>query len=100
MSELLKPPAIPSAILNFFASQPDFSAVAGDMAEEFQQRAQRVGATAAKRWYWRESFRNAFALTAREFYQTPGRTIFIAFASLLAVSIVTLLFVVISLHLR
>ena len=43
MSELLKPPAVPVAILNFFASQPDFPAVAGDISEEFHQRAQKLG---------------------------------------------------------
>jgi hypothetical protein len=88
MTELLKPPVIPSAILNFFSTQPDFPAVAGDMAEEFQQRAQSLGAATAKLWYWRESFRNAWALTAREMYRTPARTIAIAFGGLLAVNIV------------
>jgi hypothetical protein len=100
MSELLKPPVIPSAILNFFSTQPDFPAVAGDMAEEFQQRAQSLGAAAAKLWYWRESFRNACALTAREMYRTPARTIVIAFGGLLAVSIVTGLYVFISFYPR
>jgi hypothetical protein len=100
MSELLKPPVIPSAILNFFSTQPDFPAVAGDMAEEFQQRAQSLGAAAAKLWFWRESFRNAWALTAREMYRTPARTIVIAFGGLLAVSIVTGLYVFISLYPR
>jgi hypothetical protein len=89
MSELLTPPVIPSAILNFFASQPDFAAVAGDMEEEFQQRAQRVGARRAKLWYWRESFRNACALTARELYRTPARTAVIAFGGFLAVNMAT-----------
>jgi hypothetical protein len=100
MSELLKPPVIPSAILNFFSTQPDFPALAGDMAEEFQQRAQSLGAAAAKLWYWRESFRNACALTAREMYRTPARTIVIAFGGFLAVNIVTGLYVFISFYPR
>lgn len=99
MSEPLKPPAIPSAVLNFFSGQPDFHAIAGDLAEEFQQRTQSAGAGAAKLWYWRESLRNAFALTARELYRTPVRTIFIAFAGLLGVSIISGLYIVVSLHL-
>ena len=65
MSEYLKPPVIPTAILNWFSCQPDFPAVAGDLAEEFQQRVETMGATRAGRWYWWESFRNACALTAR-----------------------------------
>jgi hypothetical protein len=89
MSELLKPPVVPLAILNFFASQPDFPAVAGDISEEFHQRAHNSGADAAKRWYWREAFRNAFALTRRELLRTPVRTTLIALGCFLAVNIVT-----------
>jgi len=89
MSELLKPPAVPVVILNFFASQPDFPAVAGDISEEFHQRVQRSGADAAKRWYWREVFRNAWALTARELLRTPVRTTLMALSCFFAVSIVT-----------
>jgi hypothetical protein len=100
MSELLKLPVIPSAILNFFSSQPDFPAVAGDMDEEFQQRAQRMGAARAKLWYWRESFRNACALTAREMYRTPAPTVGIAVGAFLAVNIVTGLYVFISFYPR
>jgi hypothetical protein len=88
MSELLKPPTVPVAILNFFACQPDFPAVAGDISEEFHQRAQKSGAKAAKRWYWREAFRNAWALTAREFLRTPLRTTLVALSCFLAVSLI------------
>jgi hypothetical protein len=95
MSELLKPPADPAAILNFFASQPDFCAVAGDISEEFHQRAQSSGANAAKRWYWHEAFRNAFALTWRELMRTPFRTFGMTLACFLAVNIVTVLYLVV-----
>jgi len=91
MSELLKPPAVPVAILNFFASQSDFPAVAGDISEEFHQRAQKSGVKAAKRWYWREAFRNALALTWRELSRTPVRTTSIAFGCYLAVTLVPVL---------
>ena len=87
MSELLKPPAIPAAILNFFASQPDFPAVAGDISEEFHQRVEKSGANAAKSWFWHEAFRNAFALTWRELARTPVRTTLIALSCFIAVSI-------------
>jgi len=89
MSELLKAPAIPLAILNFFSQQPDLPALMGDIGEEFQQRAQSAGANAAKRWYWREAFRNSFALTRREVLRTPVRTAFMALGCLMAVNMVT-----------
>lgn len=96
MPELLKSPAIPTAILNFFANQPDFSALAGDISEEFQQRALVSGAAAARRWYWREAFRNAWALSAREMLRTPVRTLLMAAACLIAVSLLTGLYLAIS----
>ncbi len=89
MSELLRPPAVPVAILNFFASQPDFPAVAGDISEEFHQRAQSSGAKAAKRWYWHETFRNALALTWRELLRTPVRTTLLALGCFFAANIVS-----------
>lgn len=88
MPELLKPPVIPTAILNFFASQPDFPAVAGDISEEFHQRIQASGGKAANAWYWREAFRNALALTWREMRRTPILTTIVAFGCYLAVNFV------------
>ena len=93
MSELLKPPTVPSAILSyFFSNQSDFAAVIGDMGEEFHQRVQNKSSSvrAAKFWYWREAFRNALALTAREVFRTPIRTLIVAFGCLAAVNAVTL----------
>lgn len=95
MSELLKPPTVPSAILNyFFSNQPDFAAVIGDMSEEFHQRVQSKSSSlqAAKFWYWREAFRNAMALTAREAFRTPIRTLIVALGCLVAVNAVTFLY--------
>jgi hypothetical protein len=93
MPELLKPPAISVAMMNFFATQPDFSALAGDMSEEFQQRAVISGVPAAKRWYWREALRNAFALSWRELMRTPVRTALMAIACILAINAVTGIYV-------
>jgi hypothetical protein len=100
MSELLKPPAVPLAILNFFAAQPDFPALAGDISEEFHQRAQSSGADAAKRWYWREAFRNAFALTWRELMRTPLRTTLLAIGCLVVANLAIVLFTVTSIRYR
>jgi hypothetical protein len=98
MSELLKPPAVPMAILNFFSTQPDFAAVIGDIREEFHQRVQISGAAPAKLWFWREAFRNALALTAREVMRTPGRTFVVAFGCLLAVNAATALYIFTALY--
>jgi hypothetical protein len=100
MPELLKPPPIPSAILNFFSSQPDFQAVAGDMAEEFQLRARTSGAKAGVRWYWRETFRNAWALTLREICRKPVGTIVIALGCFVAVNLLSGLYVFLSFYPR
>jgi hypothetical protein len=94
MSELLKPPAVPLAMLNFFAQQPDFSALAGDVSEEFHQRVQSSGAQAATLWYWREASRNAWVLTVRELLRTPVRTTVMAASCFWAVNIVTNLYIV------
>ncbi len=56
------------------------------MSEEFQERARNSGAAAAKLWYWREAFRNAWVLTAREILRTPARTALAAAACFLAVN--------------
>jgi len=95
MSEFVKPPAIPATVLRFFSNQPDFFAVAGDMSEEFQERARTAGPTTAELWYWRETLRNAWALTAREVLRTPGRTFLLALGSLVAVNILTAGYIVI-----
>jgi hypothetical protein len=98
MSNNLKPPAVPSHMLNFFAAQPDFPALAGDMSEEFHQRAQTLGPQSANRWFWREAFRNTWALTVREVARTPVRTMIIALLSILAVNAVTDVYVGITLY--
>ena len=71
--ETIKPPALATAILNFFSNQPDFAALAGDLEEEFRQRAAAEGEQAARRWYRRETRRNAWALTLRELRRSPAR---------------------------
>jgi hypothetical protein len=78
------------AISNFFSSDPDLGAMIGDMTEEFHERVERFGARAAKLWCWKDAFRNAGALTMREFMRTPIRTIVIAFGCVLAVNALTI----------
>jgi hypothetical protein len=86
-----QPPAIPLAILCFFAGQPNFSAVIGDLREEFHQRAQSSGSTAARRWFWRETFRTGWALTAGELLRAPIRTTLLALICFIAIGASTAL---------
>jgi hypothetical protein len=69
--EYLGPPRGAMKLLTFFAGEPDFDTVMGDLSEEFQQRASAFGQAAAKRWYWRETIRNAEAFARRELLRTP-----------------------------
>ena len=71
--EYVTPPRGAMAILKFCASEPEFDNVVGDLTEEFQQRASAQGHPAAKRWYWREAFRNAIVLGKRELLRTPSK---------------------------
>lgn len=98
MPEPMKPPGIPSAMLNFFAQQPGFPAIAGDMTEEFQLRAQRNGEEGAKSWFWREAFRNSWALTARELWRTPVQTTLVALNCWLAGNLATRLYAFFHFH--
>jgi hypothetical protein len=52
------PPRTLESVLASLGAQPDFrDAVIGDLAEEFGEHAQRDGADAARRWYYREALR-------------------------------------------
>ena len=69
--EYVGPPRRAMNLLKFFASEPDFDTVIGDLREEFQQQVSAFGQAAARRWYWRETFRNASAFAKRELFLTP-----------------------------
>lgn len=73
--EYITPPRAASFLLSFFASEPDFAIVLGDLNEEFQQLASAHGHANARRWYRRESFRNAFEWIKREFLRTPVKVL-------------------------
>jgi hypothetical protein len=65
MPETMKPPAGASWLLSIFTGEPDFQQVDGDLREEFHQLVLREGTEAARKWYWREVFRNAWAFSMR-----------------------------------
>jgi len=45
---------------------PDGPQILGDLSEEYGERARSLGAAAARRWYWRETIRNAGVLLWRK----------------------------------
>jgi putative ABC transport system permease protein len=73
MPECFEPPRGAVLLLSFFWSDPEFPQILGDLFEEFQERVGVAGETAARRWYWRESLRNAWALTRRGVFHRPVR---------------------------
>ena len=69
--EYLGPPRGAVNLLKFFATEPDFDTVIGDLSEEFQQQLSAFGQAGARRWYWREALRNGTAFAKRELLRTP-----------------------------
>jgi hypothetical protein len=69
--EYLGPPRGAVNLLKFFASEPDFETVIGDLSEGFQKQASAFGQADARRWYWRETLRNAAVFAGRELRRTP-----------------------------
>jgi len=65
MPELPQPPPHAVRILNLYSGDPMLAPIAGDMEEEFHQRCRENGPRRARRWYWRELFRNLGMLTGR-----------------------------------
>jgi hypothetical protein len=78
-------------LLKFFATEPDFDTVIGDLSEEFQQQLSAFGQMAARRWYWREALRNVTAFAKRELLRTPVTvlivTVFMFVALQIAISL-------------
>jgi hypothetical protein len=89
MPEHPKPPALAAAMLNFFSHAPDFAAMLGDIVEEFEERSRTDGQRLARRWYRREAFRNAWALSVRELRRKPLKTLLLAIACLAALNLAT-----------
>jgi hypothetical protein len=76
--EHVGPPRGAMDLLRFFASEPDFDTVLGDLSEEFQRQISAFGQATARRWYWRETVRNARAFAKRELLRTPVTVLLIA----------------------
>jgi hypothetical protein len=82
MLEPARPPCLAGFLLSFFRAEPDLPTILGDLAEEFQQHVRAAGLRAARRWYWRETFRNAAELGRR-----PGLVLAAGVAATCAVAV-------------
>lgn len=65
MTDSITPPRLATFLLRLFASEPDFPQIEGDLSEEFHQLLSKYGPNIARRSYWREAFRNIWALAKR-----------------------------------
>ena len=65
MHNSMKPPSAASQMLSWIRD-PHSAQILGDLSEEYGERARSLGAAAARRWYWRESLRNAGVLLWRK----------------------------------
>ena len=61
MPDHIEPPLAASRLLSCF-SDAHLPQILGDLTEEFNERVRSTGASAARRWYWREVVRNAVIL--------------------------------------
>jgi len=65
MPESTNPPKGAHLLLSLFRSEPDLPQIEGDLSEEFHQHLLASGPHTARRWYWREVFRNLWVFTKR-----------------------------------
>ena len=65
MTDATKPPRLAAQLLSFFAAEPDFPQIEGDLDEEFHNWLLAYGPAVARRSYWREALRSMWALTKR-----------------------------------
>jgi len=49
------PPRAAEALLRVFLGSEDAEVIGGDLDETFHETAPRIGAGAARRWYWRQA---------------------------------------------
>ena len=54
----MKPPVLAEMLLALVAPPNDYESVAGDLCEEYLERARSAGAAAANRWYWSQVLRS------------------------------------------
>ena len=65
MTDHTMPPKLATLLLRFFAGEPDFPQIEGDLDEEFHSLLTESGPAVARCSYWREARRNIWALGKR-----------------------------------
>ena len=91
MPEKLQPPRVASRILSCLGS-PHLPQILGDLMEEFNERAESTGLSAARRWYWRAILRNIIALgVGGEMTEKPRpRTLFLISGIWFSIALLTM----------
>lgn len=88
----MNPPALAQAILAATAPAHDYDSVAGDLHEEYLRMLHASGATAAKRWYWRQTLLSIPSLLSYSRWKPSARrrigVVLIALAVLFAMLVV------------
>jgi hypothetical protein len=87
MPDRVQQPRLATVLLSLFSTEPDFPEIEGYLSEEFHDRVNTAGPTAAQRWYLREALRNVSTLTLRQFARSPVQTLAISIACLLALNL-------------
>jgi hypothetical protein len=77
MTNSITPPKLATLLLRLFSGEPDLPQIEGDLSEEFYNHLLASGPNVARRSYWREAFRNLWALAKR-----PGTIQVLAVAAL------------------
>ncbi len=65
MLNIIEPPRGAIRLLSLFAGESDLPQIEGDLREEFHQILSQFGPDEARRWYWRQAWRNVWSLIKR-----------------------------------
>jgi hypothetical protein len=71
---LVQPPPIAVWLLNLFALDEKSESILGDLLEEFSLLVPKLGATSARRWYWRQTLKTVPQLAGVGFRTAPWMT--------------------------
>ena len=71
--KLDRPPQLGTWLVSLFAEGEERELIAGDLSEEYLERAAQGGRAAARRWYWRQILRSLPHLVGSAFRTAPWR---------------------------
>ena len=71
----IQPPRVATWLVNLFTPVHESESIAGDLQEEFSHLALESGASPARRWYWRQTFKTVAHLAGAGFSMAPWSTV-------------------------